>query len=194
MRSPSWRAAFGLLFIGHTASATPPPVSTPGPASAPARATVILASRSIGSKRGEPPAREAHAALLVRFEGKAGGFIVQGGPSPVAGTPRMACTGWVIPSADPDRDFTRAIGAYWGEDKVVRELPTRTLATFTVSGLDEAHLREVVKELIAQLRPYDYRFDLGPNSNSFLSLLLDKLHLQASAANAGDLPGWGWKP
>jgi hypothetical protein len=105
----------------------------------------------VGSKRGEPPAREAHAALLVRFEGKAGGFIVQGGPSPVAGTARMACTGWVIPSADPDRDFTRAVGAFWGEDTVARELPTRTLATFTVSGLDEAHLRALVKELIAEL-------------------------------------------
>ncbi|HYV46058.1 MAG TPA: hypothetical protein VFA20_14410 [Myxococcaceae bacterium] len=194
MRSPSWCLAFGLLFTGLTASAAPPPVSTPTPASAPARATVILASRSIGSKRGEPPMREAHAALLVRFEGKAGGFIVQGGPSPVTGTTRMACTAWVIPSADPDRDFTRAVGAYWGEDTVARELPTRTLATFTVSGLDEAHLRAMVKELIAELRPHDYRFDRGPNSNSFMSLLLDKLHLLAPAANAEDLPGWGWKP
>jgi hypothetical protein len=148
----------------------------------------------VGSKRGEPPAREAHAALLVRFEGKAGGFIVQGGPSPVAGTPRMACTGWVIPSADPDRDFTRAVGAYWGEDTVAREMPTRTLATFTVSGLDEAHLRALVKELIAELRPHDYRFDLGPTSNSFVSLLLGKLQLPAPAVSAKDLPGWGWKP
>jgi len=194
MRSPTWRIAFGLLLTGLAASAAPPPASTPAPASAPARATLILASRSIGSKRGEPPMREAHAALLVRFEGKAGGFIVQGGPSPVAGTSRMACTGWVIPSADPEQGFTRAVGAYWGEDKVARELPTRTLATFTVSGLDEARLRALVKELIAELRPHDYRFDRGPTSNSFISLLLGKLQLPAPAVSADDLPGWGWKP
>jgi hypothetical protein len=99
----------------------------------------------------------------------------------------MACTGWVIPSADPDRDFTRAVGAYWGEDTVARELPTRTLATFTVWGPDEAHLRALVKALIAELRPHDYRLDRGPNSNSFIRLLLDKLHLLAPAANAEDL-------
>jgi len=186
MRAPTWRVAFGLLLTGLTASAAPPPAST--------QATIILASRSIGSRRGQPPAREAHAALLVRFEGTAGGFIVQGGPSPVAGTPRTACAGWVIPSADPDRDFTRAVGAYWGENNVARELPTRTLATFTVSGLDQAHLRALVDELIAELRPHDYRFDHGPNSNSFVSRLLDKLHLLAPTASAEDLPGWGWKP
>src|SRR4051812_47678728 len=99
MRSPTWRVAFGLLLAGLTASAAPPRASTPAPASAAALATIILASRSIGSERGQPPVREAHAALLVRFEGKAGGFIVQGGPSLVAGTSRTACAGWVIPSA-----------------------------------------------------------------------------------------------
>jgi len=193
MRTPAWRVAFGLLLTGLTASAAPPPAPTPAPATAPARATIVLASRSIGSKRGQPPAREAHAALLVRFEGKSG-FIVQGGPSPVAGTSRMACVGWIIPSEDPDRDFTRATGAYWGEDSVVRELPTRALATFTVPGLDLAHLRALVKEVVAELRPHDYGFDRAPNSNSFVSRLLDKLHLPAPAASPDDLPGWGWKP
>jgi hypothetical protein len=86
------------------------------------------------------------------------------------------------------------VGAYWGENNVARELPTRTLATFTVSGLDQAHLRALVDELIAELRPHDYRFDHGPNSNSFVSRLLDKLHLLAPTASAEDLPGWGWKP
>jgi hypothetical protein len=157
-------------------------------------ATVTLAARSIGSRRGDPPDRRSHAALLVRFDGRADGFIVQGGPEPLPGSPgRARVVGWAIPAQDPPKEFTRAAGAYWGEP-AVRELPTREIARFEVKGLTEAQLRSMVRSLNEELRDRDYRLERGPSSNSFASRVLDRLKLDLPPLGDVQLPGWGWRP
>ena len=164
-------------------------------AAAPARATVTLAARSIGSRRGDPPERRAHAALLVRIEGRPGGFIVQGGKEAVPGwlPGRARVVGYVIPCEDPDREFTRAAGAWWGEPEV-RELPTQVIATFVEVGLTEERIRALVEALNEEFRPRDYRLEPGPSSNSLVSRFLERLGRPLPTVGSVDLPGWGWKP
>jgi hypothetical protein len=158
-------------------------------------ATITLAARSIGSRRGTPPEKRAHAALLIRIEGQAGGFIVQGGKEAVPGwlPGRARVVGYVIPSADPSRDFTRATGAFWGEPDA-RELPTREIATFVEQGLTEARIRALVDSLNEEFRPRDYVLSPGPSSNSLVSRFLERLGRPLPPLGGEDLPGWGWKP
>ncbi len=156
-------------------------------------ATIALASRSIGSKRGDPPDRRSHAALLVRFEGRPGGFIVQGGPTPGSLPGRSRLAGWAIPAQDPSQEFARAAGAWWGEPGV-RELPIREIARFTVNGLTEAQLRSLVDSLNEEFQARDYRLEGGPSSNSFVSRLLDRLKIDLPPLGDVQLPGWGWRP
>ncbi len=176
-------AALGLLGL-----------ALPARAEAPA-ATIVLAARSIGSRRGDAPERRAHAALLVTFAGRPGGVIVQGGKEPVHRWFRDSArvVGYVIPCADPAVEFTRAVGAYWGEP-AVRELPTTRIATFTIPGLGEERVRAVVAELNAELAARDYRLEAGPSSNSFVSRFLDRLGLPLPPLGGAELPGWGWRP
>jgi hypothetical protein len=150
-----------------------------------------VVARSIGSRRPDPPQRRAHAALLVRFGGRRDGFVVQGGPQPEAGG-RTRLAGWVIPSPEPAADFGRAAGAWRGEPGV-RELPTRELAALALPELGEAELRARVEALNEELRGLDYRL-AGPSSNSFVSLLLQRLGVPLPAVGDADLPGWGWRP
>jgi len=171
-------------------------LSGPAPALAdePA-ATLVLAARSIGSRRGDPPERRAHAALLVTFAGKPGGVIVQGGKEPVRHWFRDSArvVGYVIPCADPAVEFTRAAGAFWGEGSV-RELPTTALARFTVPGLTEERVRAIVAALNEELSARDYRLDPGPSSNSLVSRFLEALKLPLPPVGGAELPGWGWRP
>jgi hypothetical protein len=197
-----------------TATSTPTPTSTsdlmrrPGPLlalaaallAAPAladepSATIVLAARSIGSKRPDPPEHRAHAALLVTFAGKPGGVIVQGGKEKVSGFFRDSArvVGYVIPCDEPTVEFTRAWGAWWGEGNV-RELPTTVLARFTVPGLTEERVRAVVASLNAELAPRAYRLEAGPSSNSLVSRFLDALGLPLPPLGGAELPGWGWRP
>ncbi len=158
------------------------------------KTTVVLAARSIGSKRGDPPDRRSHAALIVRFERRPGGFIVQGGKEPVPGSLFGASrvVGWAIPAQDPSLEFTRAVGGFWGEPGV-RELPTREIARFTVTGLTEARLRSLVDSLNQEFQGRDYRLE-GPSSNSFVSRFLDRLKIDLPPLGEVQLPGWGWRP
>ncbi|MGA8891780.1 MAG: hypothetical protein WB493_09440, partial [Anaeromyxobacteraceae bacterium] len=158
-------------------------------------ATVTLAARSIGSRRGNPPEKRAHAALLIRIEGQPGGFIVQGGKEAVPGwlPGRARVVGYVIPSADPSKDFTRATGAFWGEPDA-RELPTREIAAFVEPGLTEARIRALVDSLNEEFRPRDYVLSPGPSSNSLVSRFLERLGRPLPPLGGEDLPGWGWKP
>lgn len=158
-------------------------------------ATITLAARSIGSRRGDPPEKRAHAALLVRVEGVAGGFIVQGGKEAVPGwlPGRARVVGYVIPCQDPARDFTLATGAYWGEPEA-RVLPTREIATFVVPGLAEARIRAIVDALNEEFRDRSYRLEGGPSSNSLVSRFVERLGRPLPAVGDEDLPGWGWKP
>lgn len=194
------RRAVPLVLLANVlAAALParaePPAAKPAPKPAATTATLSLAARSIGSKRGDPPQRRAHAAILVRIEGRPGGFIVQGGreaaPGWIPGRDRVV--GYVIPCADPDVEFTRATGAFWGEP-TVRELPTRTLSTWTEKGLDEARLRAVVDSLNVEFGDRAYRLEAGPSSNSFVSRFLERLGRPLPPIGDEDLPGWGWKP
>ncbi len=155
--------------------------------------TVTLAARSIGSRRGDPPERRSHAALLIRLGPGGGGFIVQGGKEPVPGwlPGRARVVGYVIPCQDPGVEFTRAAGAWWGEPGV-RELPTREIATFVEPGLTEARIREIVDALNEEFRSRDYRLEGGPSSNSFVSRFLTRLGRELPALGDVDLPGWGW--
>lgn len=178
--------------VARGADAPAPPGPAPG---TPASPTVTLAARSIGSRRGEPPRKQAHAALLIRIPGVPGGFIVQGGPAPMEGwlPGRSRVAGWVIPCADPAREFTRAAGAWWGEAEV-RELPTTEIATFVEPGLTEARIRAIVAELDAELRTREYRLEKGPSSNSFVSRFLQKMGRPLPPIGDAELPGWGWTP
>ncbi|HYQ81838.1 MAG TPA: hypothetical protein VEP68_10055 [Anaeromyxobacteraceae bacterium] len=176
------------------AAASPAPA---GPLAAdPGTATVVLAARSIGSRRGEPLDRRAHAALLVRLDGRPGGFVVQGGKEPGPGTlfgTRHRVVGWAIPAGDPSAEFARAVGGYWGEPGV-REVPVREIARFAVKGLGEARLRQLVDSLNQEFRDRDYRLEGGPSSNSFVSRFLDRLGLPLPSLGDVQLPGWGWRP
>ena len=167
------------------------PASRPGSETT----TVTLAARSIGSRRGDPPERRAHAALLVRLAGVPGGFILQGGKEPVPGwlPGRARVVGYVIPCQDPSVEFTRAAGAYWGEPGV-RDLPTREIATFAEPALTEARIRAIVDELNEEFRSRDYRLEGGPSSNSFVSRFLERLGRPLPPVGDADLPGWGWRP
>ncbi|HEX9053220.1 MAG TPA: hypothetical protein VF841_22010 [Anaeromyxobacter sp.] len=167
----------------------------PALAGDPAPTTLVLAARSIGSRRGDPPERRAHAALLVTFPGRPGGVIVQGGKEKVHGFFRDGArvVGYVIPCADPAIEFTRAYGAFWGEASV-RDLPTTVLARFSVPGLDEERIRAMVAALNDDLAPREYRLEAGPSSNSFVSLFLDALKLPLPPVGGAELPGWGWRP
>ena len=157
--------------------------------------TVVLAARSIGSRRGDPPERRSHAALLVRLGGAGGGFIVQGGKEAVPGwlPGRARVVGYVIPCPDPSVEFTRAAGAYWGEPGV-RDLPTREIATFVEPGLTEARIRAIVDSLNEEFRTRDYRLEGGPSSNSFVSRFLQRMGRALPAVGDVELPGWGWQP
>jgi hypothetical protein len=190
--------------VGFTASvllAGVPPAASGADAAAPAPradvhvATITLAARSIGSRRGSPPEKRAHAALLIRIDGAAGGFIVQGGKEAVPGwlPGRSRVVGYVIPCADPAKDFTLATGAYWGEPEA-RTLPTRDLATFVEPGLTEARIRAIVDSLNEEFRSREYRLEGGPSSNSFVSRFLERLGRPLPGIGGEDLPGWGWKP
>jgi hypothetical protein len=183
--------ALATVTLGLAGPARPEPA-----AGDPGTATVVLAVRSIGSKRGDRLDPRAHAALLVRLDGRAGGFIVQGGKEPVPGAlfgTRHRVVGWAIPAQDPSAEFARAVGGFWGEPDV-REVPTREVARFAVKGLTEARLREIVDSLNQELRDRDYRLEGGPSSNSFVSRLLDRLGLPLPALGGEQLPGWGWRP
>ncbi len=159
-------------------------------------ATVVLAARSIGSKRGQPLDPRAHAALLVRLAGRPGGFIVQGGKESVPGVlfgSRYRVVGWAIPAQDPPAEFARSVGGFWGETGV-REVPVREMARFAVKGLTEARLRELVDSLNREFQDRDYRLEGGPSSNSFVSRFLDRLGLSLPPLGEVRLPGWGWRP
>jgi hypothetical protein len=169
--------------------------AAPGATGAAAAPRIVLAARSIGSKRPDPPDRKAHAALLVWLgDGKAG-FIVQGGKEAVPGwlPGRARVVGYVIPCDDPALEFTRATGAWWGEPGP-RELPTREIAAFAEPGLTEARLRALVESLNEEFRSRDYRLDGGPSSNSFVSRFLERLGRPLPPIGDAELPGWGWHP
>jgi hypothetical protein len=194
---PPARPAARRLLAGAALALAAIAAALPAPAAAgPGEATVVLAARSIGSRRGEPLDPRAHAALLVRFEGRAGGFIVQGGKEAVAGSllgTRHRVVGWAIPAQDPSAEFARAAGGYWGEPDV-RVVPTRELARFAVKGLTEARVRELVESLNRELRDRDYRLEGGPCSNSYVSRFLDRLGITLPPLAGEQLPGWGWRP
>ena len=190
-----------LLTLLLAWAALPAPSRAQGAGDAPAARpepgfpAVTLAARSIGSRRGDPPERRAHAALLVRLSDGPGGFILQGGKEPVPGwlPGRARVVGYVIPCQDPAIEFTRAAGAWWGESGV-RDLPTRVITTFVEPGLTEARIRAIVDALNEEFRTRDYRLEGGPSSNSFVSRFLERLGRELPATGDADLPGWGWKP
>ncbi|HEY6105039.1 MAG TPA: hypothetical protein VIV59_03595 [Anaeromyxobacteraceae bacterium] len=189
-RRPFRRAGAAAALLAAALALGVAPASAEGGA-----ATIVLAARSIGSKRGEPPNRRSHAALLVRFDGRPGGFIVQGGKEPASGSlfGGSRVVGWAIPAQDPSQEFTRAVGGWWGEPGV-RELPTQEIARFTMKGLTEARLRALVDSLNQEFQGRDYRLEGGPSSNSFVSRLLDRLKIDLPPLGDVQLPGWGWRP
>ena len=100
------RAALALLAAFAAAPAAPAGTAAAGSGAA----TVVLAARSIGSRRGEPLDPRAHAALLVRLDGRPGGFIVQGGKEPAPATlfgSRHRVAGWAIPCQEPAAEVAR---------------------------------------------------------------------------------------
>ncbi len=187
-------AALALVLAAIPAAGQAPGAAAGG-ASAAVVPRVVLAARSIGSRRPDPPDRKAHAALLIRLGAGPAGFIVQGGKESVPGwlPGRARVVGYVIPTPDPALDFTRATGAWWGEPEA-RVLPTRELAAFDEPGLTEARIRAIVDALNEEFRTRDYRLDGGPSSNSFVSRFLERLGRPLPGIGDAELPGWGWRP
>jgi hypothetical protein len=144
---------------------------------------VVLLARSIGRRSwSEPLSPEGHAGLAVGAGGA--GWIVQGGPA--AGLLRGAVTA----VADPMEAFAVAAGAVWetGESLV---LPITELATSWARATDGARLTAIVDEL--NERRLVYRYQDGPNSNTFVRMVLEGLGCPCRLPpDAPVLRGWDW--
>jgi hypothetical protein len=144
---------------------------------------VVLLARSIGRRSwSEPLSAEGHAGLAVGEGGAS--WIVQGGPA--AGLLRGAVTA----VADPREAFAVAAGAVWdtGESLV---LPITELATTWARAADGVRLAAIVDEL--NERRLLYRYEDGPNSNTFVRMVLERLGCPCRLPAEGPvLRGWDW--
>lgn len=145
--------------------------------------TIALLARSIGRRSwAEPLSAEGHAGLAV--DAGHARWLVQGGPA--GGLLRGA----VAAAADPWAAFAVAAGAVWqtGESLV---LPVSELTSWAARPVDGARLAEIVDALNERRLPY--RYETGPNSNTFVRMVLEALGCPCQAPPRGMvLRGWVW--
>jgi hypothetical protein len=146
---------------------------------------VLLVARSIGRRtRAEPLSAEGHAGLVFQLDQP---WIVQAGPAGglLQGT-LVACGGrsW-------RDDFAEARGAVW-DSGGTEILAVALLRRLTVPTPDGGALATIVAALNA--RRLIYRYDPGPNSNTFVRWVLAALGTALPAAPEGplELRGWSW--
>ena len=144
---------------------------------------VLLVARSIGRRSAsEPLDDEGHAGIA--FEDAERSWVAQAGPVQGVLTGALtACDSW--PAA-----FAEARGALWSSPDVTELLPVWALA--------ERDLPVALDEVAAFVTAFNarglaYCYDPGPNSNSFVRLLLQAIGWDLPHPPAGALlRGWGW--
>jgi hypothetical protein len=146
---------------------------------------VLLVARSIGRRtRAEPLSAEGHAGLVIQLDQP---WIVQAGPD--AGL----LQGTLVPCGGRSwRDaFAEAPGAVW-DSGATETLAVALLRQLTAPAADPGALTTIVAELNA--RRLAYRYDPGPNSNTFVRWVLAALGTALPAAPEGplELRGWSW--
>jgi hypothetical protein len=147
---------------------------------------ILVVARSIGApSRGEPLQAEGHAGLVC-VEGSAISLAQAG---PVGGLLAGAVS--PCPRGDWEAAFAEGRGALWDSGETLR-LPVSVLARLAAPA-DAVRLAAAVDALNA--RRLTYRYDPGPNSNTFVRWLLDALgHPLAEAPPGMVLRGWEWEP
>lgn len=155
---------------------------------------IVLASRSIGGNYGQAASAEHHAALIVNCgsNGLNEHWICQGGPQGsalVGAATKASSAGWYS-------DFSKAKGAYWDRPDLVRELPVTTIMNFQWprGSLSGAFLQQQATALNGTLSGSPYNYQSGPNSNSWVKLLMQRLGLSTTLpGNAPILKAWAWQ-
>jgi hypothetical protein len=146
---------------------------------------VLLVARSIGRRSlSEPLCDEGHAGLILDLGEP---WIVQAGPA------NGLLQGTLAPCGGrPWRDaFAEARGAIW-DSGGTEILAVSILQALAVPEVEQRQLAAITGELNA--RRLDYRYESGPNSNTFVRLVLEALGSALPVAPAGDLTlrGWSW--
>jgi hypothetical protein len=161
--------------------------------SADATTDVILVARSIGRRSlAEPLSGEGHAGLVFDLGGAGTPehWIVQAGPDGglLQGTlGRCSSAGW-------RETFALAGGAVW-ETGGALTLPVSVLLRISTPATDGAQLAAIVTALNERRLPY--RYQDGPNSNTFVRMVLERIGTEVTVPPAIDglaLRGWGWEP
>jgi hypothetical protein len=154
---------------------------------------VLLVARSIGKRSaGEPLSREGHAGLVFDLGRPAASdhWIAQAGPSDGV----LLGTLGHCSSEDWYRAFAQASGAVW-ETGGSATLPVSVLLRTSVPAVDSARLAAITDGING--RRFPYRYDPGPNSNTFVRMFLEALAVpvpRAPMAAGFELRGWGWEP
>jgi hypothetical protein len=122
-------------------------------------------------------------------------WLVQAGPAEglLRGTLVRCTAGWRA-------TFAVADGAVWdtGASLVLPVsvlLRTTTTTTTTPATLDRARLSEIVTALDERRLPY--RYEAGPNSNTFVKMVLERVGSAVPilpATGGFALRGWDWEP
>jgi hypothetical protein len=170
----------------------------PEPRAAGAATEVILIARSIGRRSlGEPLSREGHLGLVFELGDAPAhvSWLVQAGPADglLRGTLGRCTRGWLATFAEAD-------GAVWDTGAAL-VLPVsvllRTTTTTTTPGatLDRGRLAAIVTAINERRLPY--RYETGPNSNTFARMVLETVGSAVAvlpSTGGFTLRGWDWEP
>jgi hypothetical protein len=172
-------------------------VAVPRPGTAGATTEIILVARSIGRPTlDEPLSGEGHLGLVFELEhaGAHGSWIVQAGP--IAGLLRgtlVRCTSGWLPA------FAVADGAVWDSGARL-VLPVSVVLRIATPGTSVAmrhgaRLAAIVSAINERRLPY--RYETGPNSNTFVRMVLEDIGSPVPVLpSTGGLAvrGWEWEP
>jgi hypothetical protein len=152
---------------------------------------MLLVARSIGRRlRAEALSSQGHAALVFDLgrAPRSEHWLAQGGP--VNGV----LSGSVIqcPSAGWHSTFSQARGAIW-QDGSTDTLPVFVLLRKSLPQVDRGRLISLAERI--NNRRLRYAYNPGPNSNTYVRLLLEALGQSTSLPNASalELLGWNWR-
>jgi hypothetical protein len=151
---------------------------------------ILLVARSVGKPTASAALKnEGHAGLIFNL-GKGGvndHWLAQGGPNNgilKGGIHQCSSSGWY-------KDFSTSVGAIW-DTKQTLVVPVSVLMSISYPDKSVKELSTMVEEI--NKRGLRYNYETGPNSNSYVKMLMDKLGLgyKASTVPAGRLALKGW--